>query len=317
MDILSENERRESFKATLLDLAKDQTVLKEEKDRKAFFCRFEAVYHVPQGEKAFRHFYSDIFSVLTRLKQENGLGDVDILAQNLSVLRQEYRPSNPDGEGQLIDISDCLKKLWDHVSLDVARMGYSDKGDDEIKKQEAIQNTLADINKKLETTQTNLNKMDESLQNSQKEYVAILGIFASVVLAFMGGLSFSSSVLESISKISIYRAATITLLIGLVLVNVLYLLFSYIDGLVHGVRDKKIRPAFVINITFLVLLAIVGRLWWCDIIAMRKAGHAAKDILPTNVPVVTIVTHNPAITSGVISNTPYATQTIPPKQKQD
>ena len=36
----------------------------------------------------------------------------------------------------------------------------------------------------------------------QKEYIAILGIFAAVVLAFTGGIAFTTSVLQNIHMVS-------------------------------------------------------------------------------------------------------------------
>ncbi len=48
-------------------------------------------------------------------------------------------------------------------------------------------------------------KVQERQEDMQKEYITILGIFAAIVLAFTGGIVFSSSVLENIDKPSIYR----------------------------------------------------------------------------------------------------------------
>lgn len=39
------------------------------------------------------------------------------------------------------------------------------------------------------------NRVQEKQEEMQKEYITILGIFASIVLAFTGGMVFSSSVL--------------------------------------------------------------------------------------------------------------------------
>ena len=39
----------------------------------------------------------------------------------------------------------------------------------------------------------------------QREYISILGIFAAVVLAFTGGIAFSTSVLKNINTVSVYR----------------------------------------------------------------------------------------------------------------
>ena len=59
-------------------------------------------------------------------------------------------------------------------------------------------------------------KVQERQEDMQKEYITILGIFAAIVLAFTGGIVFSSSVLENIDKPSIYRISLMAFIIGLV-----------------------------------------------------------------------------------------------------
>lgn len=81
------------------------------------------------------------------------------------------------------------------------------------------------------------NTLSEELGKQQREYIAILGIFASIVLTFIGGIVFSTSVLQNIGAVSVYRLAAITLLIGIVLSNMLYGLLYYVNHLVYG--NKK------------------------------------------------------------------------------
>ena len=58
--------------------------------------------------------------------------------------------------------------------------------------------------------------MEDHFKGMEKEYISILGIFASIVLAFVGGLTFSTSVLANIDKASIYRLVIIACIIGIV-----------------------------------------------------------------------------------------------------
>ncbi len=41
------------------------------------------------------------------------------MGQNLMELRKRYKPVNYDSDNKLIDISDNIRKLYDHVSLDI------------------------------------------------------------------------------------------------------------------------------------------------------------------------------------------------------
>lgn len=93
------------------------------------YRRLEELYDSPDGEHRYRHFYSDIFGILTEIKNDATLGDINILGQNLSEIRKGYRVQNTRENGEFIDIRTSINKLYDHVSLDIARMAYSDAGD--------------------------------------------------------------------------------------------------------------------------------------------------------------------------------------------
>ncbi len=89
----------------------------------------------------------------------------------------------------------------------------------------------------------------------QKEYITILGIFASIVLAFTGGIVFSSSVLENIHKSSIYRISIIAFIIGLVFFNLIWLLMDFI----RDINGKVIRKKWLWLMVNLILIGgIIG-----------------------------------------------------------
>ncbi|GAA8697237.1 hypothetical protein HpDR86_06260 [Helicobacter pylori] len=64
---------------------------------------------------------------------------------------------------------------------------------------------VKDISIKLEDLNKNYEKLSEELNKQQTQYITILGIFASIVLTFVGGLAFSTSVLSNIDKANAYR----------------------------------------------------------------------------------------------------------------
>ena len=83
------------------------------------------------------------------------------------------------------------------------------------------------------------NNVETELGKQQREYISILGIFAAVVLAFIGGIAFSTSVLNNINTASVYRILVVSLIIGLVLINILFGLFYYVDRLVNGLQENR------------------------------------------------------------------------------
>lgn len=263
MDLTKESQQRKELCDILFELAKSQELLKEAHYRFNMYKRLESLYDAEPPDKRFRHFYTDIFSVLTQIQQNAELGDINILGQNLDVIRNGYKPQNKAADGKrIIDVSDAIKKLYDHVNLDIARIIYSDAGDRRISGMssvENLQNQVDSLHIKAQGVEKKIGEVETKLDNSQKEYITILGIFAAVVLAFTGGIAFSTSVLNNIAQASVYRTVFIALIIGLVLVNVLFGLFYYINLLVKN--DKKLLPLVISNIVIVLLLIGTAVAW--------------------------------------------------------
>lgn len=273
MDLTKEFQQRKEFCDILFELAKSQELLQDAYYRSNMYKRLESLYDAESKDKRFRHFYTDIFSVLTQIQQNSDLGDINILGQNLDMIRNGYKPQNKAVDGKrIIDVSDAIKKLYDHVNLDIARIAYSDGADRKISGESSIENLQSQINSMqrelqkaqeikndYEDTEKKIIDVENKLDNSQKEYITILGIFAAVVLAFTGGIAFSTSVLNNIAQASAYRTIAVALIIGLVLINVLFGLFYYVNSLVN--KEKKIFPLVISNIVIIVLLIITFFAW--------------------------------------------------------
>lgn len=242
MDFIKEQRQRKEFRDILFELAVKQEMLQDAYTRSAMYKRLEALYYAPKKEEGFRHFYSDIFTVLTQIQQDSGRGDINILGQNLSMIRAGYNPQNQDSEGNVIDIGDNIRKLYDHVSLDIARISYSDAGDRKTSGEESvseIQSQIKQMNLEVEKAVTAQRAVEQELGKQQREYIAILGIFAAVVLAFTGGIAFSTSV--------------------------------YVDRLANGKENEKLKPLRISNLVILILLAGAVFAWYSGLVEMRDA----------------------------------------------
>lgn len=271
MDLKKEAQQRNEFCNILFQLAESQDFFQDARNRSKMYERLELLYDAESPEKRFRHFYSDIFSVLTTIQQDTK-GDINILGQNLEMIRKGYQPKNKSADGKrTIDISDAINKLYDHVNLDIARINYSDAADREISGESALEKMQEKINGleyDIQDAKDDTSEVRTQLKNSQKEYIAILGIFAAVVLAFTGGIAFSTSVLENIAEASIYRTIGVSLVIGLVLINVLFGMFYYINSLVD--KKNKIYPLIISNSVIILLLIGTVVAWHCGFVEDRN-----------------------------------------------
>lgn len=271
LNFVEEEKKRIEFSQVLKDLAMAQNP--SQYDKAQFFKRLEALYHTPGEGKDFRHFYSDILTVLIEIKENDPKsGSLEYLILNLDGLRHGYIPNkNLDSTGGPIDIQDYIRKLYDHVNLEVQRIRYSDYEDYKISKDQAINNLENKVNRaelairtaerRIVATERRIVATEKNTENAKREYVAILGIFAAIVIAFTGGLVFSSSVLEYMHKVSIYRILIVILLIGLVLFNVIYLLVWYINKIVRDEHGMNWDMWTIVHLVIAILMFTVFMFW--------------------------------------------------------
>ncbi len=147
----------------------------------------------------YKHKYSKITTIIlnsTRDKEQAFM----MLTQNIKTLKEIQ--DNKEVES----IKPKLEKLYDHMNLECIRLQDFDEKMSRVK----------DVSIKLEDElNKNYKKLSEELNKQQTQYITILGIFASIVLTFVGGLAFSTSVLSNIDKANVYRLVFVMAFIAL------------------------------------------------------------------------------------------------------
>lgn len=272
MIIVDEQEKRLALSNLLYELAANQDALKERSDRVACYKKLEDIYY--KSDNNFRHFYSDIYSALTVIDGNPKSGNINILAQNMEIIKEGYKGNvNRDTDGNCIDVSKEVTKLYDHVNLDIGRLNYTRRITEDTKAElarasqliEKLQRQVDESKEEMEKVSAEFerkaNTLSDDIQAGQKkmqnEYITILGIFAAIVLAFTGGMTFTSSVLENLHKSSIYRIVFIALIVGCILFNLIWLLLDFIRNLnEHTIRKTWMFWTF--NIMFIILMLFTG-----------------------------------------------------------
>ncbi len=256
-----------------------------------YYTRLEKIY-----QNGFHHYYCDITRTMYDItKCRIGVSetpkisteieeDIDVLASRVLYLYENYkayRDGLKDSKKKHIDINENLRKLYDHVHLESIRINYSDIGDKRLTEQGMTLENLAqkvndldgkaqsmgkefdEIHKKSKFIEAKNTEIEDRLSKAQTDYIAILGIFASVVLAFVGGMAFSTSVLENMKDVSIYRLLIVSFVIGLVFVTVIFLMFYFVGILsnrkING--DGSLKPLLLIYALFISLIIIVYGMW--------------------------------------------------------
>lgn len=258
MNIEKYEEKREKFKNLLLKLSSSQTELHSTKEKKKIYLELESIY--VGNNESFRHFYSDIFSVISIIDKQIDLEDFEVLSQNMDIIRKGYHPMNKDNNGKIINIEKQINKLYDHINLEISRLNYSKQV--EVGTQMPLDNVsdaLAEIERNVEHMEDAVEKADDI----QKQYITILGIFASIVLAFTGGIAFSTSVLQNIAKASIYRISLISIILAFALTNLIYVLTRFIMEITKKQDEKILYPKYmiVLNIVYGIFVLIIIFCW--------------------------------------------------------
>ena len=213
------------------------------------------IYYI-DNDITFRHSYSSLFGTIVSLFDSNNeqIEYFETLTSKFLFLLTYYEQKSNDTTSSFFH---ALRKLYDHINLDVSRLRYNES---HIKKQiESLKSETVNIKKEKEQLKQNIDKLQELSQKTKKElkssktdYITLLGIFASIIMACFGSMTFSTSVLNNINTVSIYRLIVIALIIGLVFVNIISILTVFITKL----HDKKIKTINIVTIIFNIMIIL-------------------------------------------------------------
>lgn len=189
--------------------------------------------YIASPNKLDRILYSEISNYVFSLE----MSDRGIFATNLEKL---LLYSLDDKNTVSDDSKKLIVKIYDHFQLALHQI-------------ENVNNIFANS---IEEAKENLQKQ---IKGVEKEYISILGIFAAVVLAFVGGITFSTSVLQNISAVSVFRLLLVVDFLAFVLINVIYILVKFIFTI--NEKNAKLFNIKTLNITCLIIAVIIVISW--------------------------------------------------------
>lgn len=187
-------------------------------------------------EKCFEHRHSDVSICISTHK-----GNADTITMNLA---QNFRQILETIDEKEQEFRKKIWRLYDHANLECIHLRSLEDIDKEIK---FARENIAQIDKKEKDVR-------KKIKNQQTQYITILGIFASIVLAFVGGLTFSTSVLSHMHEVSIYRLVFVICCIGFLIFNTLFALFGFILRITEKEVDYCVFR--VVNGIFVAILII-------------------------------------------------------------
>lgn len=234
-------EKRKALRDMLDSLAStdDAAVLSQDDIRRAsnFFVKLYG------GSEPYRHRYADICDlVFNALGQSPGDLDegvpysVNCLAENIRIIHDNLTKHG------FCDQAKSVLKLADHIDLEKTRLSH------DIEQQQAMRTFKAAIAEvKAERDEADQKRaelereFDERLDKTRMEYIAILGVFAAVVLAFNGGVGFSTSAMGALGIDGGIRAIVLlAALVGFVLINTVCILLVFIWKMSFNHRNVEL-----------------------------------------------------------------------------
>lgn len=185
--------------------------------------------YLDDEDKLERMLYSEINSYLVALKSSER-ATFTTNAERLLLYALD------DNKELSQDIQKIVIKIYDHVQLN---NNQNENIDDRFK------NNFAETKEKLR----------DQIYHVEREFITILGIFASIVVAFVGGITFTTSVLQNIDKAGIFRILLVVDFIGAILLNVMYVLTSFLLRI--NEKQEKKDVIFIRNANIIIVLIAV------------------------------------------------------------
>ena len=205
---------------------------------------------------------------LFKLKDHIGLeaGRISLVDQ----LKWQIATGNESIEVQLKRMDDLSKDIGKQIDDSTELIG--DLREAEKVNEENIEKSKDNLDELLTLSEN----MKEKVESIHRDSITILGIFASIVLTFSGGMIFSTSVLENIGNASAYRIIIIALIIGFVLLNSIIALIMYIGKIIHVKKEKRgIRETIKENAFWISINAIIVTLIILTYIGWNKSSEKA------------------------------------------
>lgn len=239
---MNETEKRIYLRKLLIELAKNIYSVDDKHLMDSLATELKKVY-----ADGFRHQYSDIYALLQQYFVEDDIEKIDLLAYNLDnvekYLIRHYEKITDDKNVRYM--LEGFRKFSDHIKLEIGRYRFVKSQNiksqelvatadikviDEIKEQiNKVNEDIAKTRFRMAESQRELNKVDEKLEKNSISSITALTIFSAVILAFVGGFSFETGMLQGLSKASDFRLTFFVTMTGFVLFNTIFMLMYLVS----------------------------------------------------------------------------------------
>ncbi|NDO52034.1 hypothetical protein FMM75_22595 [Lachnospiraceae bacterium MD335] len=233
----------------------------------------------------FRHSYSDFFPIIIEISKDDTKYNLEYLSENMEAIRQYIEENYIQGKDEFNEIRAHIYKLCDHLNLEIGRWSYYSQYEQKINDStlQAVSTTQA-----LKKAEEELKEASEKAGSMQTELIAVLSIFAAIVITFSGGFSVFGNIMESIGSAQHYEMVVLVAIIGaLALFDTIFMLMYLVSKIINrniyarcmtkdctcdtrkcgGIRRlrKRLPYVFYFNIFSIVGIIVDCVVWLMDI----------------------------------------------------
>lgn len=265
--------------------------------------RFVDIY-----DGGFRHRYSILHPLLQEIMASSDAdqGVSEFLTVNLNTLSAYIENKYiRDGQGEHSKIYWPIYKLCDHINLEMTRINEQRSQEDRL---QDIYSKIGEAQTKLERAKTDAEKARKKVNKAQTDVLAILSVFAAVILAFMGGMTFLGGAMSSISETRVYKFVIACCVCGFIIFNTIFLLLYIVSKIIEkpiyarcksldctcnngkpkccalNRLRKRLPYVFYFNVcTLVLLLSVVCVQYGVPVIKSYIGTHVAMDTQMTEV----------------------------------
>lgn len=194
----------------------------------------------------FRHQYNHFLRVLWPIEPDC----VDVLTGNLKIIIEDNKGNQ--------QVCYNLLKLYDHISIDIVRMNTIEQTENVTRNFKNTSEWINAISKKSNDLKNEINDLSKKMDSSHIEIVAVLGVFAAIVIGFTGGLDIIGGALSNVGVKDFPLILFSVSLCGMVLFDLLWLLMECVMHITKGSGECVIGyyPVLIFNVMMIVLMII-------------------------------------------------------------
>ena len=161
----------------------------------------------------------------------------------------------------ILEFNDVFMQILNHIILEVPRASeidsikaqsqrYSQQNREFRSMQREFYHKIEDFEKDFNNVKDEFKTFETRISSIQGEFIGILSIFAAMFITFFGGVQMLGSLMNAITNTNFYVLSMITLIVGVIMFNIIYMLLYTVGKIINkniGINIRKTNCSYCQN----------------------------------------------------------------------